>query len=253
VPVLVNLDGFFLSFTREPVEIPDPEQVRAFLPPFGAVYPVFRATQPVAHGVAVLDGATYSYFRYQLHYAVENALGVHADVADEFARVFGRRYSVLEQYRTDDADVILVMVGAFATKGKAAVNRARSRGQRVGLVRLRMIRPLPRRLLAAVLAGRRSVGVVDQNISPGLGGILFHEIAGALAAAGVRPPVLRSFIGGLGGKEISPAELDHAIGRLVDGEETELAEEQLFMTGDEWQHVKSRLAMAGKAVAETVK
>lgn len=70
LPVLVNLDGFYLSFTREPVDIPDVEQVREFLPSFKQHHPGFRASQPVAQGVAVLDGANYSYFRYQLHRAV---------------------------------------------------------------------------------------------------------------------------------------------------------------------------------------
>jgi pyruvate ferredoxin oxidoreductase alpha subunit len=251
LPVLVNLDGFFLSFTREPVEIPDPESVREFLPPFRGEHPVFRASQPVAHGVAVLEGATYSYFRYQLHHAVENALAVHGEVAAEFARRFGRPYGAIEEYRTEDADVVLVMAGSFATKGKAAVNRARERGQRVGLVRLRMVRPLPRRELAAALGGRRAVGVLDQNISPGLGGILFHEIAATLAVANSRPPVLRSFIGGLGGKEISPAELDHVLECLVDPEPARVAEQPvLLMTADEWRQVQSRLVTAGKSLSE---
>jgi pyruvate ferredoxin oxidoreductase alpha subunit len=74
VPVLVNLDGFFLSFTREPVEIPDEKKVEEFLPDLKPHHPVIDGTQSVAQGVAVLDGATYSYFRYQMHRAVENAL-----------------------------------------------------------------------------------------------------------------------------------------------------------------------------------
>jgi len=178
VPVLVNLDGFFLSFTREGVDIPDRQQVRAFLPPFQPAYPVFRGRRPVAHGVAVLEGATYSHFRYQLHHAVGNALAVHAEVAEDFERRFGRRYEPIECYRTEDAEIVLVMAGSFATKGKAAIERARQQGLRAGLVRLRMVRPLPRSALVAALGGRRAVGVLDQNISPGLGGILFHEIAG---------------------------------------------------------------------------
>ncbi len=71
VPVLVNLDGFFLSFTREPVEIPDIQQVREFLPPLTPAHPVFRASRPMAQAVAVLEGSVYSYFRYQLHHGAE--------------------------------------------------------------------------------------------------------------------------------------------------------------------------------------
>ncbi len=251
VPVLVNLDGFYLSFTREGVEIPEPERVRAFLPPFQPAYPVFRGRQPVAHGAAVLEGATYSYFRYQLHHAVKQALTVHAEAAEDFQRLFGRRYGPLECYRTEDAEVVLVMAGSFATKGKAAIEAARRRGMPAGLVRLRMVRPLPRAALAEVLANRRAVGVLDQNISPGLGGILFHEIAGALAAADALPPRLRSFVGGLGGKDISPAELNHVL-RTLDCEVPDRAdaESELLMTDEDRRQIEARLATAGKTAPD---
>ena len=245
-PVLVNFDGFFLSFTREPVELPDAETARSFLPQFEAKYPTFRASQPLAQGAAVLDGATYSYFRYQMHRAIENALEVHEQAADEFDSLFGRRYGPVEAYRLEDAEAVLVMAGAFASKGKAAVDRWRAQGRRVGLLRLRMVRPLPFRALVEALAGRRAVGVIDQNISPGLGGILYHEIAAALAPDSNRPPVLRSFIGGLGGKDISSAEFDHVLATLDEAKPDTLAEPELLFTKREWQQVQERLALAGK-------
>jgi pyruvate ferredoxin oxidoreductase alpha subunit len=247
VPVLVNLDGFYLSFTREPVEIPDPELVRAFLPPFEPKHPVFRASQPMAQGVAVLEGATYSFFRYQSHLAVRNGLEVHADVAADFHRRFGRKYGPVETDQVEDAEIVLVMGGSYSSKARVAIRRWRKAGRRVGLVRLRMIRPWPSAALLAALAGRRSIGVIDQNISPGLGGVLFHELAGTLAAAGTAPPVLRSFIGGLGGKDIGPAEFDHVLDVLEstrpgDGP----VEPELLFTRRDWEQVRSRLEMAGK-------
>lgn len=245
-PVLVNFDGFFLSFTREPVELPDAETARAFLPQFEAKYPTFRASRPLAQGAAVLDGATYSYFRYQMHQAVQNALEVHEQAADEFESLCGRRYGPVEAYRLDDAETVLVMAGAFASKGKAAVDRWREQGRKVGLLRLRMVRPLPVCALVAALAGRRAVGVIDQNISPGLGGILYHEVAGALATAPDRPAVLRSFVGGLGGKDISSAEFDHVLATLDAAKPGLVGETELLFTDREWQQVQERLALAGK-------
>jgi len=247
IPVLVNMDGFYLSFTREPVDIPEIEQVREFLPSFQPNHPPFRASKPVAHGVAVLDGGTYSYFRYQMHRAVENALEVHTEVAEDFERIFGRRYSTLDAYQLLDADHVIVMAGSFATKGKAAVNRWRQQGQRVGLLRPRMIRPKPTKDLISALSNRIAVGVIDQNLSPGLGGILYHEIASTLASCPQRPSVLRSFIGGLGGKDISQAELDHVL-HVLDGSEPmdDPAEPELLFTENEWQQVQRRLALAGK-------
>lgn len=249
LPVLVNLDGFYLSFTREPVEIPELEQVRAFLPAFEPMHPAFRAGEPVAHGVAVLEGAAYSYFRYQMHHAVNNALGVFEEVAQDFERIFGRRYEVLDRYRMDAAESVLVMAGSFATKAKAAITRWSQDDSipGVGLLRPRLIRPLPAQGLAKELEGRKAVAVIDQNLSPGLGGILYHEIAGKLAGCPGMPATWRSFIGGLGGKDISDAEFDHVRARLSEPDTTSSpAETELLFTTGEWEHVKDMLTTAGK-------
>jgi pyruvate ferredoxin oxidoreductase alpha subunit len=249
VPVLVNLDGFYLSFTREPVEIPDPELVRAFLPPFSPKQPVFRASQPMAQGVAVLEGATYSYFRYQSHLSVRNALEAHAEAAADFKRLFGRAYGPIETDQLDDAEIVLVMGGSFSSKARVANRQWRRAGRRVGVLRLRLIRPWPAAALLSALRGRRAVGVIDQNLSPGLGGILFHELAGTLAAGGATPPVLRSFIGGLGGKDISPAELDHVLDVLESAPVgAGPVEPELLFTRRDWEQVRNRQQIAGKPV-----
>lgn len=210
LPVVVNLDGFVLSFTREPVWLPEAQAVRAFLPPFRPTHLGFKASTPQALGTAVLGGSTYSYFRHQIHLASVNALQVHEQAAAEFERCFGRRYDVVEGYRIEDAEDILVMSNAFASKGKAAVDAAREQGRRVGLLRLRMIRPWPADAVRRALRGRRAVAVLDQNLSPGQGGILYQEIAACLYHDVARPWALCSFIGGLGGKNISEAEF-HAV------------------------------------------
>jgi pyruvate ferredoxin oxidoreductase alpha subunit len=206
LPVIVNLDGFYLSFTREPVSIPDAGQVREFLPPFRPAHLGFRASAPHALGTAVLGGSIYSYFRHQIHLASMNALEAHEEAAVEFNRLFGRRYGVVEGYRLEDAEDVLVMTNAFASKGKAAVDAAREEGRRVGLLRLRMIRPWPADAIRRALVGRRAVAVLDQNLSPGQGGILFQEIGACLYHEPLRPRALCSFIGGLGGKNISEGE-----------------------------------------------
>jgi pyruvate ferredoxin oxidoreductase alpha subunit len=206
LPVMVNLDGFVLSFTREPVILPDPQMVREFLPPFRPAHLGFKASAPHALGTAVLGGATYSYFRHQMHLASLNALQVHEEAAVAFERFFGRRYDVVESYQLDDAEDVLVMTNAFASKGKAAVDAARSEGRRVGLLRLRMIRPWPADAIRHALQGRRAVAVLDQNLAPGQGGILFQEIAACLYHDALRPQALCSFIGGLGGKNLSEGE-----------------------------------------------
>jgi pyruvate ferredoxin oxidoreductase alpha subunit len=246
LPVLVNLDGFYLSFTREPVSLPAPEAVRAFLPPYTPTHAAFKASRPMAQGVAVIGGALYSYFKYQTHLAAHNALAVHEEVAQQFAEAFGRRYGLLDAYRLDDAEYVLVMSNAFATKGKAAVNRFRARGVPVGLLRLRLLRPFPGQAIAAALRGRKAVAVIDQNLSVGFGGITHAEIASALYAERDRP-LLLSCIGGLGGKDLSGAEFDQVLEDLqrsvADGQ---AMPPRLLYTDREEAQTATFLQIAGK-------
>jgi len=244
LPVLVNMDGFYLSFTREPVEVPAPVEVAHFLPAFVPHRPGFRASRPSAQGVAVLGGAAYSFFRHQAHLASENALDVHAEVAADFASNFGREYGPVDSYCLDDAELVLVMIGSFATRARAAIDVFRREGKRVGLLRPRLVRPWPRAAIAEALAGRHAVGVIDQNLSPGLGGILFQEVAGALPTQLDRP-LLHSFVGGLGGKDISLSEFRHIIEVLGRGEPSEGPE--LLFTEKEWQQVEALRTVAGCA------
>ena len=203
LPALVNLDGFHLSFTREPVEVPDAAAADRFLPPFDPENVRFRASRPVSQAVAVLGGGPYSYFRYEMHRAAQQALVVHDEIAKDFARAFGRRFDAIDCHRADDAEVVFFMIGSFATKARDAVDRLREAGWPVGLVRPRLLRPFPAQALRDALRGKRGVAVVDQNLSLGKGGVLHAELASVLYADPEAPPVLASFVGGLGGRDIS--------------------------------------------------
>jgi pyruvate ferredoxin oxidoreductase alpha subunit len=153
----------------------------------------------------VLGGSAYSYFRYELHLALERALAAFDEVAADFERRFGRGYDSVEAYRADDAEIVFVMIGSFSTKAKAAVDALRAEGWSVGLVRPFLLRPFPQAKLRALLSGRRAVIVVDQNLGMGKGGILHTEIGSALYGL-PSPPLLLGFVGGLGGREISEAD-----------------------------------------------
>ncbi len=206
LPVIVNLDGFYLSFTREPVEIPDTEQCARFVGKFDPENMRFRASMPESQAVAVLGGSPYSYFRYETHLAAENGLTVYDEIAVEFAETFGRDYPAVDAYRAEDAEYVFVMLGSFATKAREAVDRLRDAGWLIGLLRPRLLRPYPAETLQRLLAGKKGVAVVDQNVSMGKGGVLHTELASALYGQTDAPPVLCSFIGGLGGRDITEEE-----------------------------------------------
>jgi pyruvate ferredoxin oxidoreductase alpha subunit len=207
LPVIVNMDGFYLSFTREPVEVPEPKTARNFVGDYDPENIRFRASSPVSQAVAVLGGAPYSYFRYETHLAAQNGLAVYDELCSEFADRIGREYSAIEAYRSDDADILFVMLGSFATKARAAVDQLRKAGNKVGLLRPRLLRPFPAEMFRTLLAGKSGVAVIDQNISMGMGGVLHSELAAALYGHPHAPPQLLSFIGGLGGRDISLEEL----------------------------------------------
>lgn len=247
LPVLINMDGFYLSFTREPVEIPGKNEVSRFLPEYRPKHAFFKASKPMSQGVAVLGGSAYSYFKYQMHLASLNVLTVHDEVAGEFKKIFGRSYSAIEAFKIDDAEYVIIMSNSFTIKGKAAVNKFREKGLKAGLLRLRLIRPFPSTELKAFLRGKKAVAVIDQNISPGSGGILYKEVTTALYHEPDRPEVILSFIGGLGGKDISHAEFNHIIEEMGKSMKTGVVPDtQLLYTKSDLKQINNMLNIAGK-------
>ena len=138
---------------------------------------------------------------------------VHETIATEFCQRFGRCYGAVEGYRLDDSDLVIVMSNSFSTIGKAEIVRLRAQGHKVGLLRLRIIRPFPHQELVWLLGGRRAVAVIDQNLSVGKGGILFAEVASAFQ--GHRAPPLLSFVSGLGGRRFRTGEFDQIVAALT--------------------------------------
>ncbi len=247
LPVLINMDGFYLSFTREPVLIPDKDKVKDFLPEYAPRHAYFKASEPMAQGVAVLGGSTYSYFKYQMHLASLNAIEVYNEAASEFKGIFGRSYPAVEAFMMEDAEYVLVMSNSFTIKGKAAIKDFREKGIKVGLLRLRLIRPFPDSELKRLLSNKKAAAVIDQNISPGSGGILFKDVSAALYHETHRPEVLLSFIGGLGGKDISPVEFNYIIDMMIKSIDTGVVPEtQILYTKNDMQQMNNLLKIAGK-------
>lgn len=155
----------------------------------------------------MLGGSTYSYFRYNQHLGVLRGLPVYEEITEEFARTFGRYHNIVEGYRHEDAEFLFLMIGSFATKGKEAVDSLRDAGWKIGLIRPHMLRPFPAERIYSLARGKKAIAVIDQNISMGKGGVLHTELASALYGKPEAPPVLASFIGGLGGRDLPLEEL----------------------------------------------
>ncbi|MEF9875856.1 MAG: transketolase C-terminal domain-containing protein [Gordonibacter sp.] len=205
-PVMVNLDGFALTHTYETVDVPEPELADAFLPPYDGAGNSFDFEHPVNIGFSA--GPEFNrYFKYWEHRDMGAAGAVVDEVEARFAEVFGRQYpGMVEAYRCEDAEVVLVTLGSIAGLARSAVDDLRAAGQRVGLLRIRYLRPMPSALIAEALRGAKAVGVLEKDVSFGAEGTVFTNVNSALQQAAVAVPTL-NFIGGLGGDDISEAQM----------------------------------------------
>ncbi|MEM0383496.1 MAG: hypothetical protein QXX19_00270 [Candidatus Caldarchaeum sp.] len=227
LPSIVNMDGFYLSFTREAVHLPSEEDVAEFLPPYTNPQP-FRAEKHVVKGAAVVGGHIYTYFKHNIHESMVRASRVFEEASEKFDRVCGRRVEAVEGFMLDDAEYVLVMTNSFTTIARKAVMKLRERGVAAGLAKIVMLRPFPRKQVEELLRSRKAVAVFDQNISPGLGGIIYSETAAALYHARNRPETIMSVIGGVGGKYVTEEEFEYVFRLLARGEGTE-ADKPLFL------------------------
>lgn len=218
LPVMVNLDGFVNTHTYEMVEIPAQEDVDAFLPPFKSLNAV-DFEHPKSYCISA--GTDWNMeFRQQQQQATLDAEAVIQAVDKEYGAAFGRSYGgMLEEYRMEDAEVCLVALGSVNGTIKEVVDSLRGEGKKVGLVKLRFIRPFPRDYFKA-LAGRvKAVGIVSRDLSFGYEGAIGSEVKAAMQGAGTAVPAV-NFVAGLAGRDIprgTIAEMYQKLERAADG------------------------------------
>lgn len=210
IPVMVCYDGYYLSHLWQPVEIPSQEKVDQFLPPLEMNPRIAPDTRKAFCNVSRLRLATE--YRYKQTAAMMRAKGKIEDIDSQFEQIFGRNYGgQIEEYRTEDADVVLIALGSSASTAKVAVDEKRDQGLKVGLVRIRMFRPFPRERLASALNGKKAVGVLDLSLSFGWGsGPLFIDSKAVLSDLSASIP-MADFIGGLYSQDVTIEHLKRAI------------------------------------------
>lgn len=225
VPVMVCFDGFRLSHTMMPVEIPDQDQVDAYLPPLQAPYHL-DPENPVNINPVVLtdplpgpDGRPhpgYMGFRQRLQEALESSLQVILEEGRLFKEHFGRSYEdPLYRYRTEDARLIFVTMGSLSSEATEAVDILREEGVAAGVIGIRVFRPFPKKALREALAGKETMAVVEKAVSYGYEGALASEVKAALYGLNGAQPLAANFILGLGGKDVKPADVCEAARRAL--------------------------------------
>lgn len=199
LPGMLVLDAFILSHTYEPVEMPDQELIDEFLPPFDPPYKM-DLDDPHAFG-ALCTPEWYMELRYLIQEAHERALKTARDVEKEFTETFGRSYGVVEFYRCEDAEEVIVIAGSTASTAKDAVDIMRKQGRKIGLARIRLFRPFPNEEIRELASKVNKLIVIDRNISFGNQGIFFNEVKACLCNEKNKPPVY-GFVAGLGGRDM---------------------------------------------------
>lgn len=200
LPSMVCVDGFILTHTVDPVDVPSQEEVDEFLPPYKPEHAFLDPANPMSIG-SFTDPDYYMEARYAMELAMERSKKVFKEVSEEFEAKFGRKYDLVERYHCDDAEIILVAMGSICSTIKDVIDDLRAKGEKVGLLRIRVFRPFPVDEIREALKGASKVAVLDKNISFGIGGVLYSNIKAKTDAD------TYGFIIGLGGRDIKPSSI----------------------------------------------
>jgi pyruvate ferredoxin oxidoreductase alpha subunit len=213
LPVMICYDGFITSHALTSIEPLADEAVREFVGKYRAVNPLLDTDHPVSYGT--LGFSDYAFeLRRAMAEGMFRAPQVIEEVGQEFCRLSGRRHGLLEQYKLDGAEMVVVTMSSAASTMEVVVDELRAQGVKVGLLRIRSFRPFPRQQVVEALAGAKAVCVLDRSDSPGAGhGPLGADVRSALYESGQRP-LLMNGVFGLGGRDTGPRELKQIVGRL---------------------------------------
>ncbi|MGA3209577.1 MAG: transketolase C-terminal domain-containing protein [Syntrophales bacterium] len=205
LPVMIILDAFYLSHTYEPVEVPDQEEVDQFLPPFAPKFQLDTA-HPCGFGPLVTPN-DYMEMRYHIAMAMEEALGRFDEIEAAFAAQFNRRYGPVEAIDCEDADIVFITTGTVTSTCRLVLQDLRARGEKVGILKLRLFRPFPAEQIRKKLKSAKKVAVVDRNFSFGASGIFAQEVRAALCNVPDHPTIF-GFVAGIGGRDVTPELLE---------------------------------------------
>jgi pyruvate ferredoxin oxidoreductase alpha subunit len=226
--MMVNLDGFILTHTYELVDIPEQKMVDEFLPAFETPNKMsFEEPKNLGFSSKPDDNTE---FKYQQNEAMFNAIDVIRDVDQEFAEKFGRKYhDMVEEYCCEDAEVVLVALGSVCGTIRVVVDKMRAEGKKVGLLKIRYMRPFPETEVKDLARRVNAIGVIDKDISFGYEGTVYTNVNSAISK--IDKYVYKSnFVGGLGGRDITKDEIEEMFNKLFSGVENKSEEKVEFFS-----------------------
>lgn len=211
LPVMVLYDGFIISHAIDRFDILEDEDVKAFVGEYTPERALLDMDNPMAYGPFVMP-AFYMEQRSQVRDAIMRSKDVVLKVSKEYGKLTGRTYGLFEEYRLDDAELGIVVLGSTAGTARYVVDKMREQGVKVGLLKPRLFRPFPADEIVEALSHLKAVAVMDRSDSLGaIGGPVYMEIKAALYNAKKRPQI-QGYVYGLGGREIGPELIEKAVG-----------------------------------------
>ncbi len=214
LPVMVCMDGFILTHAVERLDLPDQNQVDAFLPPFEPRQ-LLDPSEPITIG-AMVGPEAFTEVRYLAHYKQMQALDLIPEIASSFEAAFGRSSGgLVHRYRTSDADTIVVALGSVLGTLQDVVDELREHGERVGCLGIKTFRPWPQSEVGSALVSCRRVIVLEKALSVGIGGIVSQNVRGSFTPS--EPPTLHTVIAGLGGRPITKVSLHGVLEEALEG------------------------------------
>lgn len=201
LPAMICLEGFILSHTTAPANIPNQEEVDAFLPAYKSGW-MLDVDRPCSHANLVAP-EYYMEFRYMIQEAMENAKQLIPKIDKEYGKQFGREYGgMIEKYKCDGADLVMLTMGTMGSEARLTVDKLRNEGYKVGSARVRVYRPYPVEEILKLAKNVQMISTIDRHISFGMEGFLGSETKAALFNQKERP-MIASFIAGLGGRDVT--------------------------------------------------
>ncbi|MBN2334055.1 hypothetical protein JXL21_00750 [Candidatus Bathyarchaeota archaeon] len=246
LPTMMSLDGFYLSYSQERVYLPEIEEVDEWLPPYKAPYPV-DPTESKAWPTASIPPQLHTPYRRMYEELMEDSKKVIAEVDKNYGKTFGRSYGgMVEKYRCEDADSLMVTMGSMTTAARRAVDKLRNEGEKIGLLKLRFMRPFPNEEIVELAEQVKSIGVVDRVMMHGTGGgMAFQDIKSALYNTGIKVPV-QNYVTGLGGEDIPIDDL-YMMGKKVIGNKGKKLKKQVEFVEHEFPGMAPPVDYAGES------
>jgi len=219
LPLMVCQDGFITSHSIENIELIEDEKVKEFVGKYKPEHYLLNDKEPIAIGPLDLQAYLFEHKKQQAD-AMRNAKKIILDVAKDFEKMTGRKYSFFEEYKMEDAEVVIVCMNSTAGTTKATVNELREKGIKAGLLKIRVFRPFPAEEVALSLKNAKAIAVLDKADSlNSCGGALFEDVVSAMYTSNIHVPTV-NYVYGIGGRDTTTSDIANVYKDLLKIKET---------------------------------